>query len=479
MFGLIKSKKPRPTVKTLMAATEDALNNLYGSMEGDDTLLARLGVDRQYAFDAIMGDDEVAACLEDLRAAMLSKPFRVYGEDLPEEQADRIWKALRRQLPVLVEIVLTARLGGYGVARYVYVQEPDGFIGIRQVSNKAGELYRFRPWCDGSLVYHGINGEEQCNTDIQYLFLAHRPTSTNPAGEMAAARLYAPVALRKKGFVYAAQFITRYAQPYLVAQIQANDETDHQSFLSRLYQMVGGGAMTIGREDGIQMLQNSADGQAFKRLENLANARIQKTLLGKVKTSDLETGSRAAQETEEAVRLERIDAYMMMLSQACQHFVDALVMVNNAWGIGIAAPKGVWFEFEEETKVDVARAERDKKYLESGSLRLTRDYYRDVLGFDETHFEIVEPVAQSGNAAAKLSLRLSDGLNPDRQPPTFEQTVMQPKIQAILSALEECDDYAEFEARLSKLDLSQTDNILIQRLVSDGLQAWAEGAAEE
>lgn len=478
MFGLVKSKQ-KTTIKNLVNATEEALNNLYGSMEGDDTLLERLGVDRQYAFDAIMADDEVAACLEDLRAAMLSKPFRIYGENLDEETADRLWKTLRRQLPNLVEIVLSARLGGYGVARYVYAPEPDGFIGIRQVSNKAGELYRFRPWRDGSLVYRGAAGDEPCDINIQYLFLAHRPTSTNPAGEMAAARLYAPVALRKKGFVYAAQFITRYAQPYLVAQIQANDEAEHNGFLGRLYQMINGGAMTIDREDTIQMLQNSADGQAFKRLENLANARIQKTLLGKVKTSDLETSSRAAQETEEAARVERIGAYMMMLSQACQHFIDALVMVNNVWGLAVHAPKGVWFEFEEEVKVDVQRAERDKKYLESGSLRLTRDYYRDVLGFDEAHFEIVEPAMPSETQTAKLSLKLSDGLNPAKQPLTVEQTVMQPKIQAVLSALEECNDYAEFETRLSQLDLSATDNILIQRLVSDGLKAWSEGATDE
>ena len=78
--------------------------------------------------------------------------------------------------------------------------------------------------------------------------------------------------------------------------------------------------MSIDREDDVMMLQNSADGQAFRRLENLANARIQKTLLGKVKTSDLETASRASQETEENNRDERIGAYLALLSRAAQHF---------------------------------------------------------------------------------------------------------------------------------------------------------------
>jgi len=79
MFGLIKGKKRQAAVKYLTAATEDALSNMFADMTGNDTLLARLGVGRQYAFDAVYADDEVAACAEDLRAAMLAKPWRLEG----------------------------------------------------------------------------------------------------------------------------------------------------------------------------------------------------------------------------------------------------------------------------------------------------------------------------------------------------------------------------------------------------------------
>mgnify|MGYP003361893100 FL=1 len=264
MFGLIKSATRKTAIKTLTSATEDALESLFSNMQGTDALLSRLGVDRQQALDAVVGDDEVAACLEDLHAAMLNKSWRIYGEDLSDEDKDRLWKTLKRHLPALAEIVLTARLGGYGVGRYVYQPEPDGFLTIKHISNKSGELAKYIPYRDGSLVYRGIAGEETCNTDVLYLFIAHRATSTNPAGEMAAARLYAPVALRKKGFIYAAQFITRYAQPYLIAKIQANSEDDHNSFMSRFYRFVSGGALSIEREDDVMMLQNSADGQAFR-----------------------------------------------------------------------------------------------------------------------------------------------------------------------------------------------------------------------
>ena len=476
MFGLIQGKKRQAAVKYLTAATEDALSNMFADMTGNDTLLARLGVGRQHAFDAVYADDEVAACTEDLRAAMLAKPWRLYGDGLSEDDKDRLWKMLRQHMAALAESVIDARLNGYSVARYVYAQRDDG-IRIANVSSKRGELERFVPYRDGSLMYRGTAGEEVCDTNVMYLFLTHRATSTNPAGEMAAARLYAPVALRSKGFVFAAQFITRYAQPYMVAKINAGTDEEHRGFMRRFIDFLGGGAVSIEREDDVKMLQNTADGQAFKRLENLANARIQKTLLGKVKTSDLETGSRAAQETEENNRAERIASYLVMLSRAAQHFVDAAVMVNNAYGRPIHAPKGVWFEFEDEVRIDKTRAERDKMYLDAGQLVLTEEYYRDVLGFEESHFKLREPPAVPQQTDTKMSLRLSDGLA-RHAPDTAEQAIARPKMEAVLGLLESCKDYAEFEAKLSKLDLSQGDNLLIQRLVSDGLSAWADGAGD-
>jgi len=474
MFGLIQGKKRQAAVKHLTAATEDALSNMFADMTGNDTLLARLGVGRQHAFDAVYADDEVAACTEDLRAAMLAKPWRLYGDGLSEEDKDRLWKMLRQHMAALTETVIDARLNGYSVARYVYAQGDDG-IRIANVSSKRGELELFVPYRDGSLMYRGTAGEEVCDTNVMYLFLTHRATSTNPAGEMAAARLYAPVALRSKGFVFAAQFITRYAQPYMVAKINAGTDEEHRGFMRRFIDFLGGGAVSIEREDDVKMLQNTADGQAFKRLENLANARIQKTLLGKVKTSDLETGSRAAQETEENNRAERIASYLVMLSRAAQHFVDAAVMVNNAYGRPIHAPKGVWFEFDDEVRIDKTRAERDKMYLDAGQLVLTEEYYRDVLGFEESHFKLREPPAVPQQTDAKMSLRLSDGLA-RHAPDTAEQAIARPKMEAVLGLLESCKDYAEFEAKLSELDLGKGDNLLIQRLVSDGLAAWADGA---
>ena len=472
-----KSKKEKINIKaqTLIADTERTLNDIMQSGEGTDKMLSRLGISRQQALEAVLADDEIESCREDLRAAMLSQNWRIYGDGLNEDDHDRLWRTVRHWLPVLAEVVLIAKLNGYGVAHYEYSdKDENGFVDIKKIHNRQGSLDKFKPKTNGELHWD----DKPLNTQVQFLFLVNRPIDTQPAGEMSAARLYPAVCIRKQGFVYAAQFITRYAQPYLIAKNESNSDDEHRSFVQRLFGLINGGAMSVSREDEIQMLQNNADGSAFKRLENLANARIQKMLLGKVKTSDLESGSRAAQETEDKIRGERIDGYLQMLTQAVQHLLDAIYVVNMAWGKDLSAKNGVWFEFNQEEQIDKTRAERDKIYLDSGLFHLTKDYVRDVLGFDEQHFVMLEHTENHDKTSAKkLSAKLSGSLNAEKAF-SVEQIIMKPKMDAILSALNECQSYAEFEQKLSKLDLSKSENALISRLVADGVNAWILGENE-
>ena len=477
MFGLVRNQT-KTTAQTITLQTRALLDELMMSGEGSDQMLQRLGISRKQALDAIVADDEVESCREDLRAAMLAQAWHIYGNEVDDLDIDALWRMVRCHLPVLAEVVLTAKLNGYGVANYVYEKDETGMITVQEVINRSGSITRFAPKADGNLYFD----DNLVDSRFLHLLLVNRPTDTQPAGEMAAARLYPAVCLRKQGFLYAAQFITRYAQPYLVAKNESNTDDEHRSFVSRLFGLVNGGAMSINREDEVQLLQNNADGQAFKRLENLANARIQKMLLGKVKTADLESGSRAAQETEEHNRSERIGGYLFMLAQAVQHMLDAVVTANAAWGKTIHAPKGIWFEFKQAENIDTARAERDKIYLDTGAIRFTPEYYRDVLGYDESHFVLAESAPDGGGAGGtkRLSVRLAGGANPQPAPvPTVEQVIMQPKIQAVLSTLEKSASYAEFSARLDALDLSAGDNLLIQRLVADGSTAYIEGDSND
>lgn len=476
MFGK-KKKEQQIKVKmdALVVDTAYALDGFMSNAEGSDELLSRLGLSREQVFNAVMSDDEVESCREDLRTAMMASSWRLYGDKTDDAQLDRLYRAIRKNLATFVELVLTARFNGYAVGRYIYRQDPDGFITLDRIADRRDELDKYKPKGNGKLIYAGQSGEEELDTQIQHLLLVNKPTGKNPTGEMAVARLYPAVSVRKQGFLYAHQFVKRYAQPYMVGKLGSNDNT---GFINKLFAFISGGAITVNSDDDIQMLQNTANGEGFEKLEKMANSRIQKLLLGRVKTSELNSGSRSAQETEEGTRQDRIDAYLGLLGLAIQHAIDALVAVNALWGTEIKNESGLWFEFEEETKVDKNRAERDKMYADTGMVRFTQEYFTQVLGFEAEHFELVEP-NQSTPQSAALAIKLSQSQQAHSPIAQTDLLMMQPKINAIMLALSNSNSYAEFDAALAKLDLSEGDQLIIDRLVGDGVRSFAGGLMGE
>lgn len=468
MFG-IKKKTTKIDIKTLINDTALALDEAMAESEGTDELLARLGLSRKQVLDAALADDEVESCREDLRVAMQSASYRLWGESVAEEDINRLLKMIKKQLPTLVDVVLSAKFVGYSVAEYVYQQEDDGFLSIAKIIDKSGEIDSYSPRRGGDLIFKSQNGEVAVDLNVKHLLLTNQANSANPAGEAAVARIYPALALRKHGLKYAAQFVRRYAQPYLVGKIGGLG-SDPQGFVERVSKLFFGGSTAISSEDDIQLLTNPADGSAFRMIEQLANARIQKALLGRVKTGDLEHGSRAAQETEEETRNDRIDGYLLLLANAMQHLIDALLKVNQAYGKAIHAPEGLWFEFDEGIQIDLNRAKRDQIYLASGQVRFTLDYYQDILGFEERHIELINATTQNTLSEAQLADK-----NANRLPENTETAILRPKIKAILDALQNSTSYMDFEEKLAHLDLSDEDAELMNRLLGDATQAFVDG----
>lgn len=466
-------KQPTPTIQLaqLVQDTTYALDSFANA--GSDDLLNRLGLSRSQVYDAVMSDDEVDSCREDVVSALLASGWRLYGEQAKPEQLDKLYACIRKNLPAIAEQVVIAKLCGYSVARLVYRQDESGFVLLQRVISRHDELDNYTPKFD-RVVYKGKNGEETIDTQFTHLFLANKATSKNPAGEMAVVRIYPAVRLRKEGWRYAYQFAQRYAQPYLVAKTAGSREeaARHADDFKQ------GGAAAIGTDEDIVMLQNSANGEFFRQLEQQANARIQKAILGRVKTSELLSGSRAAQQVEQDSQSDRIDAYLNLLATAVQHLVDTLQMLNQSYGEPING--NLWFEYYSEIKVDVQRAERDAKYLATGQVSLTKDYYTQILGFEPEHIALTNNQATPSDSA--LNVKLSGSLNaPATQSASLsaDQAIMRPKIDAILAALQSAESYAEFADKLAGLDLNANDQMLIDKLTLGSCTAFADGFASK
>lgn len=388
---------------------------------------------------------------------------------------------------------MLAKYNGYAIAEYVYKQESTGRIVLDKVLSREGELDFYRFKTDGTVHFDKNAKSMMIDTTVKHLVLTHKATPTRPMGQMMIIKTYPAVLLRSKNWAYLGQFIKRYAQPYVVGKQGGFGVIE--SFTHRLFEFVSGGATGIGADDDINIHQLSADGTAFEMAERLANARIQKLLLGRVKTSELSNGSRASQETDDKTRIDRIGSYLELTKEAIQHALNAMIVVNEQFGVPIINNTSgqIWFDFKNEKAVDKIRAERDKLYLDTGTITLTKDYYKDVVGLEEHHFKIIEPTTPQEDKAQNLplSLLLSNEHNQDRNqghshehnhnhshdldaPLTDKQIqINHAKGDIIQSLLDDSTDFADFEQKLALLSFENDE--FIDELAKQGMGEFLKG----
>ncbi len=482
MFG--KAKKQKVDQKTLLVAFDAAMD--ASEAQSPEKLLEETGKTRQELLDAVMADDEVISCAEDLQGAINAEPWRLWGADVDEDVINHLIKMVRHLYADFNSLALLTRFNGHGIAEYVFKLEPDGFLTLDRLLSKDGELDRYELRRDGTVLLNQEDGAVELNQDIKFLVLKNKAVPARPAGELMIIRAYPAVAMRSRQWAYARQFIARYAQPYVVGK-QQNSVGAVQDFTSKIFSFINGGAMGLGSDDSIEMHQLNGDGSAFELIERMANRRIQKLLLGRVKTSELTAGSRSAQETDDAARQDRISSYLSLMTRGIQHAIDAVIAVNQYYGKPINAPQGIWFEYQKQTKPDLNRAQVDKIYVEAGVLELTEEYVGEILGYEDSHFKI-KAAAANPSADAQLSKPHTVKLSNDANLPNVlldddagndvddERSLMQPKIAAILSLLSDCDSYSDFDQRLQALELpdgGMMDDLLRQCCGSyiDGLSA--------
>lgn len=476
MFNF-KFQKPKIDKNSLITAIDAGLNT---DAQTTDELISQTGKSRQEILSICLADDEVESCREDLEGAIIASEWRIYDDvtkgtqGLDEETLNRLYKIVRTHITDFANLAILAKFNGYAVAEYVYKVEEDGFLTLDKVLSKDGELDKYTPKRDGSVIYDSDKGEIAIDQVAKFLVLKNKAVPARPMGEMMIVKTYPAVSLRRKEWAYAGQFITRYAQPYVVGKQGAMGSI--ANFTSKIFGFINGGAMGIGAEDEISIHQLSGNGDAFDTIERLCNRRIQKMLLGRVKTSELSGGSHSAQETDDEARQDRVKSYLALMVQAVQHALNALMVVNAQYGKPINAKNGLWFEYAEQSKVDIKRAERDRLYLDTGQIRLTKEYMMDMVGYEEHHFKL-EPSSSPTPSAMPLSLQLSDKHDHHHEhstPLTAKQSkISQHKADKVLSLLNDVDDFNDFQKRLASLDLSDDD--FVNELTQQNIQAYLDG----
>lgn len=316
-----------------------------------DETLKQLGVKR-YHLRALEYDDEIFQACETRADALLSTP--VHYDPAEASHMERFKAAFEPILRQAITGAFQARKFGYSVLEAVYYQNDSGDYAFRFLGEKPMEWFDPRP--DGELRYFpdtGEGGSYGLVVDQRYKFFLTRanPTYRMPHGEAMLSRLYWPWFFRTNGWKFWGKFLERFGSPLLVGKTKKPQE-----MLNALLLAHSQSVMAVDREDGVEAVGagQGATGQAFDLFEAAVIRRIQKVVLGQTLTSgtDHGSGNRALGQVHDAVRRDKRDSDIELVTPTLQKAADALCEVNG-W------PK-VKVEFKDETGLNADQAARDK-----------------------------------------------------------------------------------------------------------------------
>lgn len=415
----------------------------------------------------LLYDDEISGCISRRTAAVMGNAWHIEGDN-----TDWLYEAVSAVYEDAVRIMMQALWVGSSIGELIWQDGEQKTI--RAIAPRVIE--QFKVDNDGNLIWKSPGGGEVAVIPEKVLRGAVNVNETNPYGDALLSRVYWAWFAKNYAEQFWNKFAERHASPITVIKSAVNtaNRDEAQRDLAALAaagsQAVADGVVAMSDQDTIEFVSANDDGTAHEKYTRHQIQRIQKTLLGRVLTSELETGSRAAQETDDGFTRDIADADLTFVERGMNHIVDCLLTVN---GIN---PDGVYFTYERAQTIDKERWERDVALLNTGKIELTEQYYRDNYGLEPQHFRVVA----AAPATPKLSLSLSQ-LTPGAQ--EVEDSIVAalkdaPEmlgVEAVLAVAREAHDEADLMRRLVLLYDDHDDSKYVDWLAGALALAAAQG----
>ena len=415
----------------------------------------------------LLYDDEISGCVSRRVAAVMGNPWHIEGDS-----TDWLYAAVSAVYEDAVRVMMQALWIGSSIGELIWQDGEQKTI--RAVVPRVIE--QFKSDADGNLVWKSPNGGEVAVIPEKVLRGAVNVNKTNPYGDALLSRVYWAWFAKNYAEQFWNKFAERHASPLTVIKSAVNtaNRDEAQRDLAALAaagsQAVADGVVAMSDQDSIEFVEANNDGAAHEKYTRHQIQRIQKTLLGRVLTSELETGSRAAQETDDGFTQFITDADLTFVERGINHIVACLLTVN-----GMDA-EGVYFVYERAQAIDKGRWERDVALLNTGKVELTEQYYLDNYGFEPQHFRVVA----AASAAPKLSLSLSQ-LTPGAQEvedgivAALKNAPEMLGVEAVLAVAREARDEADLVRRLALLYDDHDDSKYVDWLAGALALAAAQG----
>lgn len=351
-----------------------------GILPNPDRILRSGGKSIQ-TFRELKNDPHVWSCIQSRKSGLLSLENRI----IPNSVSSSILKELENilddiDLNQVFRDILEAPLFGYQPMEILW----DLSAGSRkyfpkQIIAKPQEWFAYDS--SGNFRYKTFGSREgEIVPPMKIINVQYESSYLNPYGESLLAKCFWPVTFKNGGLRFWVNFMEKYGMPLLLGQYTRGATFEESGRLAEELANMTEDAVIVAPSDiKIEMKEavRSTSVSLYKELINNCNAEISKALLSQTLTTEIVTGSYAAAETHFKIRREVILSDIRLvesvMNTVLKYIMDLNYQENNY-------PK---FEIIMNDAENYQKVDRDIKLVQSGCLKLTKQYWMETYGFKE------------------------------------------------------------------------------------------------
>ncbi len=386
----------KDSLKAIATRNKVYFQALFDALPNPNKLLVS-GGGRIATVEDIKLDPHVSSYIQSRTSGVTSQLWEVQSTD-DDKQILELVQMVFDNLPIrkIIEDIVNAPLYGYQPLEVMYVeQEVNGKLLILPTDVVAKPFSWFLFDKDNILKLRTLENQEgEDLPPMKFLCPQNKASYNNPYGESVLSKCLWSIIFKKGGLTFWVKFTEKFGMPHFVGKTdKLADSDDFDEFVDMLDELVQDGSAVISTEDEIEVLSgaSSISVNVYKELLSFCNAEISKAILSQTLTTDIgNTGSYAAAQTHDAVRMEVVDADKSLVQDTFNLLIRWIVDIN--FGKNIKAPKFVIYQEED---VDAPLADVVQKLASTNQIQFTEQFFTSRFGFKKEEFRIVNPKTET------------------------------------------------------------------------------------
>jgi phage gp29-like protein len=347
------------------------------------------------AYDDLLADARVKACLNNRRAGTLSQKWQIDQNNAPV----RIYKTVQKifdqfNVPNVMSEMLMAPFYGYNVTEVIWGRDGGMIIPVSLV----GKAARWFFWSDLNELRYRTKVNMTLGEVIpprKFLVAQYHPRYEDPysGNESLASACYWPVHFRRLLLSYATTFIERYATPWLDVEMETGLQQERlKEILDVLQQTYQDGIVAHPANTKIQALGmgEHRSMENYTMYMDMLNREIDMAVLGSNLSAEVKGGSFAATSAHMDVRQDIIDEDTRIIENAMNQLIEWIAWYN--WSADVELPE---FKLYKKEVVALDRANIDMTLAKMG-VKFSKKYFERAYQINSEEFEIGMPLPASG-----------------------------------------------------------------------------------